>query len=93
MTGVYVRIGRFSGVEPEALRFAWEVLRRETISAEARLEIEEVPIRLRCGSCAAEFVADPEDLSCPLCESLEHELLSGRELELRSIQGERPDEG
>jgi hydrogenase nickel incorporation protein HypA/HybF len=90
---VRVRIGRFSGVEPEALRFAWQVLRKGTISAEAELEIEEVPIRLRCRACEAEFAADPDDLSCPLCECLEHELLSGRELDLQSIQGERPDEG
>jgi hydrogenase nickel incorporation protein HypA/HybF len=87
-----VRIGRFSGVQPEALRFAWQVLRAGTISAEAELEIEEIPIRLRCRSCGSEFAADPDDLSCPLCESLDQEMLSGRELELQSIKGEKPDE-
>lgn len=87
-----VRIGRFSGVQPEALRFAWEVLRAGTLSSAAVLEIEEVPIRLCCRTCECEYVADPDDLTCPLCESLDFELLSGREMDLVSIQGEKQDE-
>jgi hydrogenase nickel incorporation protein HypA/HybF len=88
VTGVRVRIGHFSGVQPEALRFAWEVLRKGTLSQEATLEIEEVPIRLRCLQCESEYAADPDDLTCPLCESLEYELLSGREMDLQSVIGE-----
>ncbi len=88
VTEVRVRIGRFSGVQPEALRFAWEVLRQGTRSAGAVLEIEEVPIRLRCRSCESEFAADPDDLSCPLCQGLDVELLSGREMNLQSVLGE-----
>ena len=88
-----MRIGRFSGVEPEALLFAWQVLRAGTPSEAANLEIEEVPIRLRCEACEAEFAADLDDLSCPVCESLEYKILSGREMELTTITGEKPDEG
>ncbi len=92
VTGVRVRIGRFSGVQPEALRFAWDVLRAGTISGSAVLEIEEVPIRVRCRLCESEFAADPDDLSCPLCQGQEVELLSGRELDLQSVIGETGDE-
>jgi hydrogenase nickel incorporation protein HypA/HybF len=91
VTGVRVDIGRFSGVQPEALRFAWEILRVGTISEKASLEIEEIPIRVRCNFCGSEYIADPDDLSCPLCESCEYELISGRELNLKSVIGEPQD--
>lgn len=91
VTGVRLRIGRFSGVQPEALRLAWDILRRDTSLAAAELEIEEVPIHLRCSQCESEYAADPDDLSCPLCESLEYELLSGREMDLQSVMGEMED--
>jgi hydrogenase nickel incorporation protein HypA/HybF len=89
---VKVRIGHFAGVQPEALRFAWEVLRKGTLSENASLEIEEVPIRVRCRACESEYAADPDDLSCPLCGALNFELLSGRELDLQSVVGEMDDD-
>lgn len=89
---VRVRIGHFAGVQPEALRFAWEVLRKDTLSENASLEIEEIPIRARCRVCEGEYAAEPDDLTCPLCGSLDYELLSGRELDLSSVVGEREDE-
>ncbi len=92
VTEVRVRIGRFSGVQPEALRFAWEVLRAGTSSAGAIIEIEEVPIRLRCRTCESEYAADPDDLSCPLCQGVDVELLSGREMNLQSVVGETEDD-
>ena len=91
VTGVRVRIGHFSGVQPEALHFAWEVLRRGSLSDQALLEIEEVPIRVRCLNCGSEYAADPDDLSCVLCEGLNYELLSGREMDLQAVIGETDD--
>ena len=91
VTKVRVRIGRFSGVQPEALRFAWEVLRVGTSSSSAVIEIEEVPIRVRCRTCESEYAADPDDLSCPLCQGVDVMLLSGREMSLQSVVGDSED--
>jgi hydrogenase nickel incorporation protein HypA/HybF len=38
---INLRIGEFSGVLPDALVFAFEMLSRDTISQGARIEIEE----------------------------------------------------
>jgi hydrogenase nickel incorporation protein HypA/HybF len=93
VTKVSLCIGRFAGVELHALQFAWQVLREGTLAAEAGLEIEEVPVVLRCGYCESEYVTDLEDMSCPLCDSLEYEVIGGRELNLKSVYGETADAG
>lgn len=84
---VVLRIGALSGVEPEALRFAFDVVTRETPAAGADLEIDAVPARAYCVGCAEEFAAESGfTFSCPRCGGLSAELRHGRELELSRIE-------
>ncbi len=84
--------GRLTNVVPEALDLAWEVLSKDTEFEGARLVTEEIPLRLRCGACRAEF--SPEHLSavlapCPSCgEELGHEVVAGREMYIAQIEAE-----
>lgn len=83
---IVLRIGVLAGVEVEALRFAFEVVARDTLAAKADLEIESVPARAFCTVCAEAFDAkDRFVLSCPCCGNLSGDLRQGRELELSRI--------
>lgn len=90
---VRVRIGEYAGVEPEALRFAFEVLRDDCGLAGAALDIERVPARLRCPACGAEREvrgadgALAADRTCSGCGGMA-ELALGQELELAAIDVE-----
>jgi len=84
---INLRIGLLSGVVPEALRFAFDVVIQGTIAAEATLGIEEVPILCYCAFCDQPFA--PEDhylYECPSCHQFSHTLLQGRELQLTSVE-------
>ena len=83
-----LRIGQLSGVVPEALRFAFEIVCRETIAAGAVLEIEAVPITCWCARCATEFTCDGYLNECPRCHELSNEVRRGRELEIASVEFE-----
>jgi len=80
---VRVRVGALSGVVPEALTFAFEAMSKGGIAEGAVLEVEEVPSRIRCEDCGV-FEGTPF-LVCPNCGKLA-ELLSGRELEIISME-------
>src|SRR5512139_3833550 len=68
---IKVRIGKASGVMPEALLFAFEAMKRETIAEEAALIIEEVPVSGHCRICHADFTVEESFvLCCPHCEGL-----------------------
>lgn len=43
ITAVSLKIGALSGVEPDALRFAFDVVAHGTLAQDARLQIEEQP--------------------------------------------------
>lgn len=84
---IVIRIGTLAGVEAEALRFAFDVVTRDTIAADAELEIREVLARAWCGPCAAEFAVESGFIfSCPHCGRFSGDVRQGRELELFRIE-------
>jgi len=83
-----LRVGALSGVVPEALRFAFDVVCHDTPAEGATLEIESSPAVCWCATCQAEF--DCADLlnECPRCRSFSGELRRGRELEIAAVEVE-----
>ncbi|WLT40180.1 hydrogenase maturation nickel metallochaperone HypA [Synechocystis sp. B12] len=81
-----LRVGQQSGVVADALRFAFEVVRQNTMAAEARLEIEEIPVTCRCQHCHENF--QPEDwiYRCPHCDQISQTVMDGKQLELASLE-------
>lgn len=83
---VYVRIGVLSGVDAQALRFAYELACEGTALAGSRLEIESVGLLVFCPGCATTHTPDPQHISCPRCLTVEQQILEGRELEVRALE-------
>jgi len=85
IVGVRLKVGKLAGVVPEFLETAFDSYKQDTIAAEARLEIEEVPLKLRCRACAAEIVKEDYSLLCPACGSTDLEIVEGMDLFLDKI--------
>ncbi len=86
VSSVTVRIGRLTSVVPDCLRHYFDLLTPGTALDGAVLVIEDVPIRARCAECAAGFEIEVLSFSCPRCGSGLVELISGRELEVTSLE-------
>lgn len=84
---IVLRIGSLSGVDVDALRFAFEAVATSTLAAGAELGIETVPARAYCKSCDKEFAPGAGWIfSCPTCGALSSQIRQGRELELTRIE-------
>jgi hydrogenase nickel incorporation protein HypA/HybF len=83
---ITLRIGSLAGVDPEALRFAHQVVWNDTIAAGADLRIEAVPAACWCAPCGAPFPADDGVCECPRCGAISRDLRQGRELELVRLE-------
>jgi len=81
-----LRVGALSGVVPDAMRFAFDVVCRDTMAAGASLEIESVPAACWCATCRAEFECADFFNECPRCHNVSGELRRGRELEIASVE-------
>lgn len=83
---VHLRIGVLSGVDPQALCFAYELAREGTPFAHSTLAIESVPLLLFCPQCNRTHTSDFQHIFCPRCLTPGQEIIEGRELEIRALE-------
>jgi len=83
---VLITVGALSGADPEALRGAFPLVAEDTVAEGAELIIEQVAARVRCSACGGESEAENYFVGCAACGSREVELVSGRELNITSIE-------
>lgn len=83
---IMMRVGALSGVVPETLEFAFDIVAKGTMAEGATLEIERVPVRCYCAECAREF--EPADLvcECTQCRRPSADIRRGRELQVTSLE-------
>ena len=79
-TRVGVRIGELAAIDPEALRFCFEVLVQGTEQDGLQLEIDRVPRKHRCRDCKEEFVIRDYDFRCPRCGTSQRRLCGRRRI-------------
>lgn len=88
VTKVNLRIGRLSDIIPEWAQSYFDMLCKDTIANGAVLDIERVPVKVRCRSCGHEHTySDGEwGFTCLKCNENDIELLEGREFSIISIE-------
>src|ERR1700758_5013904 len=74
-TKVGVRVGELAGIDPEAIRFAFDALTLATSFEGMQLAIEFCPARSRCRECSREFELRNFEPLCPACGSVDAECI------------------
>jgi len=84
---VSVRVGKASGVLPEAFSFAWEVVKKDTIAQGASFIIDLVPLGGTCGACGKRFETEEAYIvECPFCASPSFQITQGNGLEIVEME-------
>ncbi len=83
---VNLKIGKLAAVVPESLRFCFDIVIKDTPLEGAELQIKEIPVLARCKRCGEQWTIHEPVFTCNTCDSGELEILSGRELDIESIE-------
>ncbi len=87
VSSVRLRVGRMSGIARDALLFAWELARADSVAANADLHIEDIDVAIYCTQCACERAPlTGAGLTCGACGTIAPHVLRGRELELVAME-------
>lgn len=99
VTKIVIEIGRLAMLNPEQVNFMLDVLKEDTIAKNAEFEINEIPANIVCKDCGFEGVADLDNLdhyapivNCPKCESYRVDVKSGKDVIVKNIVIETPDD-
>jgi hydrogenase nickel incorporation protein HypA/HybF len=84
---IHLRLGVFAGVDKNALLFAYELACDGTPLQGSRLVIETVPLLVFCSLCQQPRTPPSVyEICCPVCFTPTPEILSGREMEVASLE-------
>jgi hydrogenase nickel incorporation protein HypA/HybF len=84
---VHLKLGAFSGVDKEALLFAYELACEGSLLEGSRLVIEIIPLVIYCATCQKDRVPPSlYQLCCPKCGSPGQKIVSCREIEVASLE-------
>lgn len=96
---VTIEVGRLAMINPEQLQFILGVLIENTIMEDAEINFEEVPVEMKCFDCDfhGNAVLDDSDhyaplVKCPKCDSLKIDILNGKDIIVKNIVIEKPDD-
>jgi hydrogenase nickel incorporation protein HypA/HybF len=81
-----LRIGKLASVVEHSLTFCIEIITKDTPLENVKLVIESVPVKIHCKICHQEWEVDTPMFKCPDCENGEVEMISGREIEITSME-------
>ena len=85
---VRLEVGPFSGVEIEALRFAFDVIVKNTLADGAALEIIEVEGKGLCLDCNETVMIEDRLSACPECNGTNVRVTGGYELRIKELEVE-----
>jgi|GEM_PF-381401 len=90
---VSLKVGVISCLHPAALRTAFSVLKTDDeLLCGARLQVQCVPVVIRCSRCGGRWEVDPPEFLCPGCGSRRVRVLKGEEVIIHSYRGTRTGE-
>jgi hydrogenase nickel incorporation protein HypA/HybF len=87
VTVIHLRVGQLRQVVPETLAYCWTLVSDQTELAGSQLEVDSVPVTLRCLDCdSSTTLADELLLLCAQCDGIHVSVTTGEEFMLTSLE-------
>ncbi len=81
-----IKVGALSGIEPELMKTAFEILKPGTPAEHAIMNIKYVPLICRCEDCLNKYTVEDLNFECPKCKGSKIKVLQGDDTILESIE-------
>jgi hydrogenase nickel incorporation protein HypA/HybF len=79
-------IGEMSGVVDDSVQFYFDFLSKDTLAEGAALVFDRRPAIYRCRECDTTYHPEDYRWTCPACDALAFEVVSGREFRIESLE-------
>jgi hydrogenase nickel incorporation protein HypA/HybF len=88
VTKVNISFGQLVQIVPDIFKFAFRETIRNSIAQDAETDIEIIPVKMKCKNCGNDFQVKENLFACIGCNSTDLEIIQGKELFIKSIEGE-----
>ena len=84
ITDINLVIGQYASIVDDSVQFYWDLITPNTIAQDSKLHFRRILAELECLNCKNKYHPD-NDLSCPVCHSVQTRIVTGDEFYLDSI--------
>jgi hydrogenase nickel incorporation protein HypA/HybF len=88
VTKVNISFGQMVQIVPDIFEFAFREAVRNSVANDAEIDIEIIPVKTECKVCGNDFQVKGNLFCCNICGSVDLEIIHGKELFIKSIEGE-----
>ena len=86
---VRLRVGKAAGILPDALVFAFDIAKTDTIASEAELIVDFISLGGHCLDCNSRFESEERFIfACPVCDSQSIKITQGDEMQIVDMEVE-----
>lgn len=85
---INLTVGKLQHLNEMILQHGFTAAKEKTIAKQAELVLDWKPVRLVCEDCQYNFTPVDNDFTCPQCRSGSTRIEQGRELFIKSIEGD-----
>ncbi len=82
---IKLEIGKLSGIEVDALTFAFDMLKAKTLYPQAQLQIVHIDGEAECLNCSTQFNYNYGDACCA-CGSYRLKIIRGKEMKVLGVE-------
>lgn len=84
--GVHLQVGKLVALEKSQFIFSFELLSKNTLAENARVDIEEVEGKAWCSHCDSEVSISNLYSACPVCREWGLAIFQGKELRIDHLE-------
>ena len=88
VTKVNIIFGQLTQIVPDIFEYVFKAAVKNSIAEGAELDISIIPVKMVCRNCGNDFKAEENRLTCKVCNSGDIVITQGKELYIKSIEGE-----
>jgi hydrogenase nickel incorporation protein HypA/HybF len=88
VTKVNISFGQMVQIVPEIFESAFRETVRNSIAGDAETDIEIIPVKMICKNCGNICQVNENSFVCHQCKSTDLDIIQGKELFVKSIEGE-----
>ena len=85
---IRIKVGKLTGLIPNCIQYYFDIISKGTVVEGAKLNIEKLPIRIKCNNCGKESIIEVNSYSCSFCNSNDIKIIGGNEFYIESLEVE-----
>lgn len=85
---IKIKMGVLSDLLPDCINYYFKIVSKNTVAEGAVIEIEKLPLKVRCNGCDSISNIEIRHFRCPACGSQDLKIIGGNEFYIDSMEAE-----